>query len=177
MDDNPFASLVGDKLAVSKDDAIDIPRGVRDLKRLIETRIPRIRLEDLLVEVDSWCGFTRELAPFSGGTPRAENHYHALLAALVAHGTNLGIATMAQSTKGVSVDTLQHVSRWYLGEDALKAASRVLVDCHHRLPLSATWGDGHVSSSDGQRFGVQESSLLAAFYPRYFRSSSKVGAV
>jgi TnpA family transposase len=44
----------------------------------------------------------------------------------------------------------------------------VLVDYHHRLPLSSAWGDGAASSSDGQRFGVQTSSLLASFYPRYF---------
>jgi TnpA family transposase len=30
------------------------------------------------------------------------------------------------------------------------------------------WGTGIASSSDGQRFGIQASSLLASFYPRYF---------
>jgi TnpA family transposase len=30
------------------------------------------------------------------------------------------------------------------------------------------WGDGTASSSDGQRFGIQASSLLGGFYPRYF---------
>ncbi len=168
LDENPFASLVGDKLAVSKDDALDVPRSVRDLRRLLATRMPRIRLEDLLVEVDAMCGFTREFVPMHEQAPRADNLYPVLLAALVAHGTNLGIAAMAQSTRGISVDTLQHVSRWYLGEEALKAASRVLVDYHHGLPLASTWGDGHLASSDGQRFGVQKSSLLASFYPRYF---------
>ena len=58
------------------------------------------------------------------------------MAALVAHGTNLGIAMMAQSTEGISVGTLQHVSRWYLRPDTLKATNRALVDYHHRLPLS-----------------------------------------
>jgi hypothetical protein len=29
-------------------------------------------------------------------------------------------------------------------------------------------GQGTASSSDGQRFGIQADSLLAAFYPRYF---------
>ncbi len=168
IDDNPFVAFVGDKLAVSTDDALEIPKSVRNLRRLIETRLPRIRLEDLLVDVDSWCGFTRELGAPGGYAPRAENLYPAVLAALVAHGTNLGIATMAQSTKGVTVDTLQHVSRWLLGEDALRAASRVLVDFHHKLTIAETWGDGRRSSSDGQRFGVQRSSLLASFYPRYF---------
>lgn len=30
------------------------------------------------------------------------------------------------------------------------------------------WGSGTFSSSDGQRFGIQRSSLLASFCPRYF---------
>jgi hypothetical protein len=50
-----------------------------------------------------------------------------LLAALVAHGTNLGLATMAQSTKGITADVLHHVTDWYLYLDALKAANRALV--------------------------------------------------
>jgi TnpA family transposase len=42
------------------------------------------------------------------------------------------------------------------------------VNYHHRLDFSAVWGEGTASSSDGQRFGIQADSLLAAFYPRYF---------
>jgi TnpA family transposase len=55
-----------------------------------------------------------------------------------------------------------------LREDTLKAANAILVDFHHRLPLSAVWGDGTVSPSDGQRFRLQASSLLGSLYPRYF---------
>lgn len=43
-----------------------------------------------------------------------------------------------------------------------------MVSAHHRLPLSAVWGDGSLSSSDGQRFGLHASSLLGSLYPRYF---------
>jgi TnpA family transposase len=45
---------------------------------------------------------------------------------------------------------------------------RRIVNYHRTLPVSQAWGDGHMASSDGQRFGVRESSLLATFYPRYF---------
>lgn len=166
--DNTFARLEGGAVALSRRDAIEMPTAVRELRRVIETHLPRIRIEDLLMDVDSWCGFTRELLPAGDYTPRLENPYATLLAALVAHGTNLGIATMAQSTHGITVDKLQHVSRWFLRPETLKAANRVLVDHHHRLDLATVWGDGGASSSDGQRFGVQESSLLAGFYPRYF---------
>jgi len=80
--------------------------------------------------------------------------YAALLAALVAHGTNLGIAIMAQSTEGISVDALNHVSRWFLRQDTLRAANAAIVNYHHRLPLASVWGEGLAYSSDGQRFGI-----------------------
>ncbi len=104
----------------------------------------------------------------AGRVPPSRACTPTLLAALVAHGTNLGITTMAQSTEGITVDQLDHVSQRYLRSETLKAANRALVDFHHRLPLSPAWGQGMSSSSDGQRFGVQASSLLASFYPRYF---------
>lgn len=168
LPDNRFAAIADGRLAISHRDALDVPDEVLELRRVVETRLPRIRIEDLLVEVDSWCRFSEELAPLGDQRPRAENPYALLLAALVAHGTNLGIATMAQSAEGLTVDALHHVSRWSLRPETLRAANRVLVNHHHGLPLAAVWGKGAASSSDGQRFGVQASSLLASFYPRYF---------
>ena len=35
-------------------------------------------------------------------------------------------------------------------------------------PLSATQGDGEMSSSDAQRFKIRADSLLASYYPRYY---------
>lgn len=98
--------------------------------------------------MDRRCGFSRELAAPIGYDPRLESPYATLLAALLAHGTNLGIATMAQSTKGITVDMLQHASRWFLRAETLKAADRVVVNFHHQLPLAGVWG---ASSRDGRR--------------------------
>src|SRR5262249_52266629 len=43
-----------------------------------------------------------------------------------------------------------------------------VVKCNRHLRFSAVWCSGDVSSSDVQRFGLQASSLLGSFYPRYF---------
>ena len=150
LEQNPFAAIREGKLELRRRDALEVPDAVREVRRVIETHLPRIRIEDLLVEVDRWCGFTRELIPLRGYQRKADRPYVSLLAALVAHGTNLGIATMAQSTDDLTVDVLHDVSKWFLRTDTLKAANRVLVDYHHRLPLSAAWGDGTASSSDGR---------------------------
>ncbi|HET8936910.1 MAG TPA: transposase [Polyangiales bacterium] len=129
--------------------------------------MPEIGIEDVLIEVDRLCKFTREFTPLSTYAPRVDNFYPALLASLLAQGTNMGIAQMAQAAR-IPADTLQHVSQWFLRDDTLRAANRALVNYHHQMPLSAAWGDGTFSSSDAQRVAISGGSILASFYPRYF---------
>jgi hypothetical protein len=92
--------------------------------------------EQVLIDVDRQCGFTRHFRPRSGLDANPE-HAVPLLAAIVAHGTNLGLAVMAQSTEGVTPDILQYVSHRHIREETLKAATAEIVDCHHRLPLAS----------------------------------------
>ena len=168
MNKNPFASIVEGRLKLHVRDALPISAEVKVLRGLIEASLRRVRIEDLLREVDHETHFARAFRPLGGYEPRSERLYPALLATLIAHGTNLGIAAMGQSAQGITVDMLQHVTRWFLREDTIKAANAALVNFHHQLPISRVWGEGIASSSDGQRFGIQQSSLLASYYPRYF---------
>jgi len=168
LDENPSASVCDGRLQLKRADALEIPERTRQLRHAIETGLPRVRIEELLQEVDRHCGFTRELRPIGGYEPRLSNLYQSQLAALIAHGTNLGIAAMGHSAEGITADMLQHVSRFFLSDATLKTVNSVVVNFHHRLGFSGLWGAGSASSSDGQRFGIQASSLLASFYPRYF---------
>ena len=81
---------------------------------------------------------------------------------------SMGIAAMSLSVDGLSPHQLHHTSQWFLREETLKAANATLINYHHGLKLTSVWGSGQTSSSDGQRFGVQASSFLAAVSPRYF---------
>jgi TnpA family transposase len=163
-----FATIRHNRLHLKRRDALELPPRITQLRRTIEGALPLVRIEDLLMQVDAWCGFTRAFRRPDEQTPRIPHVFTTLLATLIAHGTNLGIATMAHSVEGITADMLQDMSQWCLREDTLKTANTILVNFHHRLPLSAVWGDGTMSSSDGQRFGLPASSLLGALYPRYF---------
>lgn len=177
LNNNPFATIVNGRLKLHVRDALPISGEVKTVRGLIESSLRRVRIEDLLREVDAATHFTRAFRPLGGYEPRSERLYPALLATLIAHGTNLGIAAMGQSAQGITVDMLQHVSRWFLREDTIQAANAALVNFHHQLPLSRIWGEGIASSSDGQRFGIQQSSLLASYYPRYFGYYDRAVAV
>jgi TnpA family transposase len=161
---NPFAAVRNGNLKLKRPDALVIPESTVRLRHVFESSLRRVRIEHLLQDVDTQCRFTEAFRCARKEAPPP----HVLLAALIAHGTNLGISAMGHSAEGITVDMLQSASQWFLNEETLKAANKILVDYHHRLPLAAIGGTGRRSSSDGQRFAVRQSSLLGAFYPRYF---------
>jgi len=162
---NPFASVHNGHLKFKRPDALEIPDGTKQLRHVFESSLQKVRIEHLLWQVDVWCHFTEALR---SSKKDASPNKNVLLAALIAHGTNLGIAAMGHSAEGITVEMLRYASQWFLNEETLKAANKILDDYHHRLPLASVWGTGHRSSSDGQRFAVRQSSLLGSFYPRYF---------
>jgi len=165
---NRFAAVRNGRLKLKRRDALLIPPVLRELRATIAASLPRVRIEDLLQDVDEWCGFIRAFQPLGGYQPRGGDPHRSLLATLIAHGTNLGLAAMSHSVDSLTADALQDTSRWFLRDATLKAANTVLVDHHHGLKLSGVWGNGSRSSSDGQRFVVERDSLLGTVYPRYF---------
>ena len=165
---NRFAAVRNGRLKLKQRDTLLIPPVLRELRATIAASLPRVRIEDLLQDVDEWCGFVRAFQPLGGYQPRGGDPHRSLLATLIAHGTNLGLAAMSHSVDSLTADALQDTSRWFLRDATLKNANAVLVDHHHGLKLSGVWGDGSRSSSDGQRFTVERDSLLGSVYPRYF---------
>jgi Tn3 transposase DDE domain-containing protein len=155
------------ELIVPMDDAEDVPESVQALDNQIHRRIPDIDLTDLLLEVDQWTGFSQYLTHAGGGQPRTDTLLLHLHAAVLAQGSNMGLVEMAHSA-GLPYGRLAWTSTWYLREDTLKAAVTALVNFQYRQPLARHWGDGTLSSSDGQRFPVRGKVRNASALPRYF---------
>ncbi|MEI8183709.1 MAG: Tn3 family transposase [Desulfomonile sp.] len=168
LSSNDFVEIFNNAFRVKREDALPEPEGTAAFRQLVEAGLQSVRIERLLMEVDALTRFSEHLVPLGRKASGTTHHYKTLMAALVAHGTNLGISVMSNSTDGITVDMLQHLSRSYLRDETIRAASTELVNYHRNLQVSSFWGEGTRSSSDGQRFGVQRSSLLSAFYPRYF---------
>jgi TnpA family transposase len=163
-----FAAIQDGKLKLKRDDKVAVPPSVTTLQKVINARLPLIRIEQLLMEVDHLTGLSRHFTPLQGHPSRPPHFYKTLLAALISQATNLGVVSMSASVQGISVDMLRHVLHDFVREETLTAASATIVNCHHALPLSAMHGTGTISSSDAQRFGMRASSLLASYYPRYY---------
>ncbi len=136
-------------LHVSPTQAITPPEADR-LDRDLDRLMPRVRITELLNEVARRTGFTHAFTDLRSGKP-VENET-ALLAAILADGSNLGLERMANASQGVTKAQLAWVHTWYLREETYKAALAAIVDAHHAEPMATIWGAGETSSSDGQFF-------------------------
>lgn len=162
-----FAEIKDDKLRLKRYDKVAVPPMVTTLQKVIDARLPSIRIEQLLMEVDQLTHFSRHFTPIQGQS-KPTQFYKTLMATLISQATNLGVVSMSASVKGLTIDMLRRVLRYFIREETLTAANAEIVNRHHELPLSAVHGAGTLSSSDAQRFGIRASSLLASYYPRYY---------
>ncbi|MFP1133005.1 Tn3 family transposase [Asticcacaulis sp. W401b] len=112
--------------------------------------LPRIRITDLLSEVNEWTVFTDHFTHVR--TADTPNSPQTLMAALIADGLNLGLTRMAEACDVASLGQLAWVSDWHIREETYNLALKRLVAEQQRQPLAAAFGSGTSSSSDGQFF-------------------------
>ena len=148
-DQLPDAGIRNGRLAVAQLQA-STPKEVTALSELLYGVLPRIRITDLLEEVDRWTGFTGCFTHLKTGLPLGERR--TLLTALLADGINMGLKRMAEACRGASFWQLARVVDWHVREETYVQATARLVDAQRALPIALVWGDGTMSSSDGQFF-------------------------
>jgi hypothetical protein len=98
------------------------------LRQLIETQLPIIRIENLLAKVDTLTHFSAAFTPLKGSQSSEALKVQHLYAALIAHGTNIGIYGMSHSTEGIASHQLRDISQACVREQTLKQANDLLIN-------------------------------------------------
>ena len=125
----------------------------RRLSARLYALMPRIRITDLLAEVDGWTGFASCFTHYRTGQIPPDGA-PALMGAILADATNMGLERMAESSRGLTIHELGRAIDERVRPETYAAAIAAIVDAQHAHPLSAIWGPGETSSSDGQFFAA-----------------------
>lgn len=130
--------------------ANSVPAEAQALMRQAYGLMPRVKITDLLLEVDGWTGFTRHFRHLKSNKESGDKTL--LLTAILADAINLGLTKMAESCPGATYAKLSWLQAWHVRDETYAAALTELVNAQFRQPFAGHWGDGTTSSSDGQRF-------------------------
>jgi TnpA family transposase len=155
------------ELVVPRLPAEPVPTGVDGLRDRIAELMPVLTLGSMLVELHARVGVLDHFEHAGGVVTRPADLERNLIYVIVAEATNIGLTAIARAAN-VSYDTLAWTAEWYLNDDNLQAANQALINYHHQLPITAAFGPGTLSSSDGQRFPVRSQSMTARHMSRYF---------
>jgi TnpA family transposase len=86
-------------------------------------------------------------------------------------GCNIGISKIANVSRGLSEDILQHLVNWHISLDNIHLANRKVLEFLSKLSLTHIYRNDvnklH-SSSDGRKIGVSVESLNANSSYKYF---------
>lgn len=145
------------------------PKGAQDLaalRRWLAAHTRSIRLADLLIEVENDLAFSAHFHHPGEGRMAAEETC-ALLAAILAHGCNLGLYTMEKVAPDIPYERLKRISDWRLVEENQRAALAAVVNGLSGLDAARHWGEGRTSASDGQRFALPHKVLQQTYSARF----------
>ncbi|WP_245872669.1 Tn3 family transposase [Deinococcus planocerae] len=98
-----------------------VPDEVEPLERALSARLPRVKITDLLLEVNAWTRFTGAFLNLHSGKG-AERHDH-LLTAILADGLNLGLTKMSEASPDPSLTArrLMYLADWFVRPDSYAA--------------------------------------------------------
>ncbi len=141
----PDAILTESGLKITPLDAA-VPDRAQALIDQTSQLLPRIKITELLMDVDDWTGFSRHFTHLKDGAEAKDRTL--LLSAILGDAINLGLTKMAESSPGLTYAKLSWLQAWHIRDETYSAALE-LVNHQYRHAFAAHWGDGTTSSSDG----------------------------
>lgn len=121
-----------------------VPDEADALMRQAYGLLPRVKITELLLEVDEWTGFARHFTHIKSGESASDK---TLLTAILSDAINLGLTKMAESCPGTTYAKLSWPQAWHIRDETYSAALADMVNAQFRQPFADNWGDGTASST------------------------------
>ncbi len=133
----PDAILTESGLKITPLDAA-VPDRAQALIDQTSQLLPRIKITELLMDVDDWTGFSRHFTHLKDGAEAKDRTL--LLSAILGDAINLGLTKMAESSPGLTYAKLSRLQAWHIRDETYSAALAELVNHQYRHAFAAHWG-------------------------------------
>jgi TnpA family transposase len=163
--------MVGKKneLILTPLDKLEETPSLLGLREAVRSRIPRVDLPEVLLEIATRTGFTDSFTQITEREVRATELSTSLCAVLLSEACNTGPEPFVRNdTIALNRGRLLWVDQNYVRDETIMAANSILVSAQNRIELAHAWGGGEVASADGMRFVVPVRTVHAGANPKYF---------
>ena len=143
------------------------PKGLAQLKSLIEQRLPPVNLLDTLIDTELWLNWTRFFKPKSGHEAKLNHPVARYLTSTFCYGCNLGPTQAARSLLDFDRYQVAYAHQHHMDVDKLQKANEAIINAYNQFSLPKHWGDGSSASVDGTKWDIYENNLLAEYHIRY----------
>lgn len=132
-------------------------------------QLPQADISSVLHFANRQCRFMNAFTHVVGRFGKQPPDVPAMIACLVAWGTNMGIARMGQISD-IGYQTLASMSDNFLRPETLQEANDIVSNATAALPIFRHYDIGGVvhSSSDGQKFETSVRTFNARYSPKYW---------
>nr|AYF52213.1 TnpA family transposase [Klebsiella pneumoniae] len=114
----PDAILTESGLKITPLDAA-VPDRAQALIDQTSQLLPRIKITELLMDVDDWTGFSRHFTHLKDGAEAKDRTL--LLSAILGDAINLGLTKMAESSPGLTYAKLSWLQAWHIRDETYSA--------------------------------------------------------
>ncbi len=115
----PDAILTESGLKITPLDAA-VPDRAQALIDQTSQLLPRIKITELLMDVDDWTGFSRHFTHLKDGAEAKDRTL--LLSAILGDAINLGLTKMAESSPGLTYAKLSWLQAWHIRDETYSVA-------------------------------------------------------
>lgn len=153
---NKYAKVENGKWVLSVDDAYqlneDDDKALVQLKEFLKQHMRKIKLPDLLIEVDNDLHITNYFMTYEQRKIRDKDAIVSIIATWMAWGSGIGLTIMPNLVHGIRYDELKAISDFCLSNDDLVRYTLAdVVNAISELDITGNWGIGLSSSSDSIR--------------------------
>ena len=121
----PDAIISDTGLKITPQDSV-VPASAQTLIDQSSNLLPRIKITELLMDVDDWTGFTRHFVHLKSGAQVQDRTLR--LSAILADAIDLGLTKMAESSPGANYAKLSWLQAWHICDETYSAGLADLVN-------------------------------------------------
>lgn len=162
-----LVSIENGKMIIGKDEPKQKSAEIKELELLLEERIEKVNLLDVIITVEQWLSLHLSFGPLSDFESKIEDPMIRFVLTLFCYGTNIGPTETGRSVQGITRKQIAWLNIKRTTPERLDEAIVKVNNIYKKYGLIGYWGKGNSVSADGKLWDLYEDNLLSEYHLRY----------